>query len=304
MNFSIRAIILPLSILSLLMPEQKLPNDVRWVRESKEYNKITQSIFANAIKGIEKTIYTSSFREIDYDLLLLSLKDGKNILDISEISCSKIECVGKFHDKKKLGFVVEIPSLSNSLINKLKRNKILYQFKNSLDKPTQDSSSPSNNYAIIVDIDETILDNSSYQVMLNKTGQKFNQESWSKWVQEENATLVPGAKNFLDIVRSMGIRVIFISNRMDSNLGPTINNLKKLKVLADDDIFLLRLNRADTKVVRRGEVYSQIDRMRDYPLFTVISYLGDAFGDFPQDSSLCSWGENCHVFPNPMYGKW
>ena len=91
---------------------------------------------------------------------------------------------------------------------------------------------------------------------------------------------------------------------MDSNLAPTINNLKKLKAFSDEDIFLLRLDKADTKVVRRGEVYSQASRMKDYPKFAVISYLGDAFGDFPKDSSLCIWGENCHVFPNPMYGKW
>jgi len=303
MNFLIKTIILTLGISSFLISDEKLPNDVRWVRESKEYDKITQSIFFNAIKGIEKVLYTSSFREIDYDSLLLSLKDGKNIFNISEISCSQVECVGKFHNKKKLGFLVKIPKLSNSLINKLKKNKILYQFKNNLSKPELDSH-PLDSYAIIVDIDETILDNSNYQVMLNETGEKFNQESWSKWVQEERATLVPGAKNFLDIVRSMNIRIIFISNRMDSNLAPTINNLKKLKAFSDEDIFLLRLDKADTKVVRRGEVYSQASRMKDYPKFAVISYLGDAFGDFPKDSSLCIWGENCHVFPNPMYGKW
>ena len=44
--------------------------------------------------------------------------------------------------------------------------------------------------------------------------------------------------------------------------------------------------------------------MSNYPKFDIISYLGDAYGDFPKDSDMCSWGYNCHVFPNPMYGKW
>ena len=44
--------------------------------------------------------------------------------------------------------------------------------------------------------------------------------------------------------------------------------------------------------------------MSSYPKFDIISYLGDAYGDFPKDSDICSWGYNCHIFPNPMYGKW
>ena len=140
--------------------------------------------------------------------------------------------------------------------------------------------------------------------MLYNKNEKYNPSSWSEWVNKEEAELVPGAKEFLDKVRSLGVNVIFISNRMDKNLNPTVKNLKKLKAFSKDDIFLLRLDKSDTKVIRRGEVYSQTGRMQEYPFFTVISYLGDAFGDFPKDDSECVWGENCHVFPNPMYGKW
>ena len=159
------------------------------------------------------------------------------------------------------------------------------------------------NYAVIIDIDETVLDNSNYQVMLNETGDSFSQESWSKWVQKEDANLVPGSKDFLDKVRDDGIRVIYISNRMHSNLQPTINNFKKLGIYSEDDIYLLRKDRADKKPIRRGEVFNGIERMEDYPVFNVIAFLGDAYGDFPEDSKY-KWGKHNFIFPNPMYGKW
>ncbi len=164
--------------------------------------------------------------------------------------------------------------------------------------------SSNSNYAIIVDIDETILDNSDYQVMLNRKGETFNQKSWSKWVNKEEAKLVPGAKKFIKNMRDLGVQIIFISNRMDSNLLPTINNFKKLKIFSKKDIYLLRLDKADKKTVRRREVFTQSGRMKDYPQFNVIAFLGDAYGDFPKNNDKYSWELNYHIFPNPMYGKW
>ena len=48
---------------------------------------------------------------------------------------------------------------------------------------------------IIMDLDETVLDNSKYQIELFKKSEKYNPESWNKWVEKEEADLVPGAKN-------------------------------------------------------------------------------------------------------------
>ena len=293
MKFLIKIIIL----ISSLSFADKLPNDVRWVRDSSEYIKICESTFSIAYKAIEK-VCQDSFEIIDYDTFLNSLKNDNN-KNISDIVCSKTECRGKYSVEGSANFKVKIPPLSNYLIQQIKRNKIHYKF-----REDQKKKSDSENYAIIVDLDETILDNSQYQVMLHNKKETYNPSSWSEWVNEEEAKLVPGAKEFLDKVRDLGVRVIFISNRMNENLNPTIKNLKNLKAFSKDDIFLLRLDKPDSKVVRRREVYSQTGRMQEHPSFTVISYLGDAFGDFPKDSNECIWGQNCHVFPNPMYGKW
>ena len=161
-----------------------------------------------------------------------------------------------------------------------------------------------NNPIIVMDLDETILDNSKYQVWLYEKGETYNPESWSEWVNKKEAKLVPGAKEFiLNYKKIKNSKIIFISNRMDKNLAATKKNMKDLEILFDDDIFLLRLDKADTKIVRRSEVLNGIGRMQEYGKQYVIAYFGDAMGDFPDDPSY-QWTLNKFIFPNPMYGKW
>ncbi|MBT3665888.1 MAG: hypothetical protein HN548_00280 [Opitutae bacterium] len=208
--------------------EQKLPNELRWVRQSKEYSHLCTHIFK---KGIE------SIRE-------------------------------------KVGL--------------LKAAK---------------SKEKNNRFAVVVDLDETILDNSLYQVERWKAGLGFTQDSWSLWVKRKEAGLVPGAKGFLDAVRKMGIRVVFLSNRMNENLEPTRGNLRTLGVLHSQDLFLLRQNKLDTKEKRRKEVLDGTGRMNQVGDLDVIGYVGDQMGDFPGNLSD-GIGREFFLLPNPMYGKW
>ena len=160
----------------------------------------------------------------------------------------------------------------------------------------------SGNLAVVVDLDETVLDNSPYQVERWKSGLNFTQDSWSDWVNRKSAGLVPGAKMFLASVRKNGVRIIFLSNRMEINLEPTKRNLQALGVLTPKDLFLLRRNKADTKEIRRKEVLNGIGRMKQVGPLQVIGYVGDQMGDFPNDRS--EQNEGCFLLPNPMYGKW
>lgn len=285
-------------LINLPLCNLKLPNDLRWVKNSKEYTIICESIFELAYKNILEKIESPSYNIIDYDIFLSNLKKS-NEMNISTLTCSTKECYGTYINRPLSRFKVIIPKLSNSFLYQVKKNNIDYTFMENLEV-----FKTINNFAIVVDLDETILDNSDYQVMLNDLKQKYNPESWSNWVNEEKAETVPGAKKFLDNVRNLDITIIFLSNRMDKNLLPTKRNMDRLELLSENDIFLLRLDKSDTKVVRRQEIFSSSNRMSNYPKFDIISYLGDAYGDFPKDSDMCSWGYNCHVFPNPMYGKW
>ena len=160
------------------------------------------------------------------------------------------------------------------------------------------------NPVIIMDIDETVLDNSKYQIELFLNQTSYNPTTWNKWVNNEESTLVPGAKDFIlwykNIPKS---RIIYISNRDHSTLQATINNMKNLGIFFEDDIFILRKNQADTKVIRRQEVFDGSGRMKKHGPQKIIAYFGDAMGDFPLDESY-QLSKNKFLFPNPMYGKW
>ena len=159
------------------------------------------------------------------------------------------------------------------------------------------------NLAIVMDLDETVLDNSKYQVERSELNLGFTQESWSAWVKRKEAELIPGAKEFISKARSFPIRIIFISNRMNDNLKPTQENLLDLGVLSPSDVFLLRENKSDTKEKRRAEVLEGTGRMSKIGPLKVIAYFGDAMGDFPKQAEK-DFGETNFILPNPMYGKW
>ena len=90
---------------------------------------------------------------------------------------------------------------------------------------------------------------------------------------------------------------------MDNRVEETKNNLKKLGIYSDSDIYLLRIDKADKKTIRRSEIFNSTGRMNKYENFKVIQYLGDAIGDF-ENQNLDRFGLDNFIFPNPMYGKW
>ncbi len=177
-------------------------------------------------------------------------------------------------------------------------------YKNAWDNLSEVLKNANSQSAIIMDLDETILDNSDYQVGLTEKNESYKPESWFVWVNQEEAKLVPGAKAFIDSVRTTKTRLIFLSNRMAKNELPTINNMKQLSIYEEEDIFLLRIDKPDKKHIRRAEVIDGTGRIKDIGPLTVLAYFGDARHDFPNPDDYYSFGKNMFMFPNPMYGKW
>jgi len=70
-------------------------------------------------------------------------------------------------------------------------------------------------WAVIMDIDDTILDHSRFQKMLSETEQTFSSALWRGWVESKNAALVPGAKEFMETVNKLGGKIVLISNIKD-----------------------------------------------------------------------------------------
>src|SRR5260370_41868370 len=89
--------------------------------------------------------------------------------------------------------------------------------------------------AVIVDIDETILDNSLNEGMQVRNHVNFNQKDWTDWVNRAEATAVPGSVEFLNYAAARGVAVFYITNPNDIQKQGTATNLKRLGFPKVDD---------------------------------------------------------------------
>ncbi len=85
--------------------------------------------------------------------------------------------------------------------------------------------------AVVVDLDETMINNSAYAAWQIKHGQGYSSKTWGKWEQAAKAKAIPGAIEFSKYIDSHGGTVFYVSNRSETNLKETIKNLKKLGLL-------------------------------------------------------------------------
>src|SRR5918912_2450033 len=95
--------------------------------------------------------------------------------------------------------------------------------------------------AVVVDIDETILDNSPQQARLVKERKEYNQADWALWVSQAQAQPLAGAVEFLRYADARGVRVFYISNRREEERAGTVANLRKFGFPGvSDETLLLR----------------------------------------------------------------
>src|ERR1043166_6678915 len=117
--------------------------------------------------------------------------------------------------------------------------------------------------AIIVDVDETILDNSRYQGMLIKKGVNYP-EGWTDWCNRAEATPIPGAVDFLKYAHARGVRVFYVTNRKIAEKDGTARNLKSLGFPeVNDQTLLVRTDtQSDSKEPRRQSIASRYHVVR------------------------------------------
>ena len=167
--------------------------------------------------------------------------------------------------------------------------------------------------AIILDIDETVLDNSEHQVRSIKNGTNYP-IGWKEWVSEESAGALPGVKEFLSYANTKGIKIFYVTNRTHDLEEYTRNNIKSLGLPFDNDMDVLLMKNekgwGSDKTSRRDLIRKD---------FRVIQIFGDQLDDFiPLTESAKSmnerkilidkyadmWGEKWYMLINPMYGEW
>jgi len=162
--------------------------------------------------------------------------------------------------------------------------------------------------AIVIDLDETVLNNLPYNEMLIDSTEIFTQESWSKWVNKKIATKVPGSLEFINYAKSKNVKIVYLSNRRVENYDPTKENLVNLGYPFDEDTLMLLREETSDKTARRNT-------LNDYE---IIMLLGDNLADFNSvfykksnneriqsvDSLSKMFGDKFIVFPNLIYGDW
>ena len=167
--------------------------------------------------------------------------------------------------------------------------------------------------AVVLDIDETVLDNSPSQAREVHRGSAFEPTAWSQWVSESAATAIPGAPEFCRYAVSRKVAVFLVSNRDAAMETATRLNLTKLGFPNTDtpDSVLLRGEKPEwtsDKGTRRARIAST---------HRVLLLIGDDLGDFLSgirttvekrrvltEPHAGKWGRQWIVIPNPSYGSW
>ena len=92
--------------------------------------------------------------------------------------------------------------------------------------------------AVIMDLDETVLDNAEYSFFLLRNGLRHHESHWNSWNREntEQIGLVPGAKRFIKAVENEGVRIVFVSNRSTTLRNTTRKILLRLDVATEADL--------------------------------------------------------------------
>ncbi|MDR2798897.1 MAG: 5'-nucleotidase, lipoprotein e(P4) family [Treponema sp.] len=162
--------------------------------------------------------------------------------------------------------------------------------------------------AVVLDIDETLLDNSKYAAWMVTTGNPWGSDTWEAWCNAREADAIPGSLDFARSLREQGIELFYVSNRPGSTAESTIENLQHLGFpLADPDHVFLQEHTSDKN--------PRLERIRSLG-YDIVLLAGDSLEDF--DSTTRKWtnqerrewagagreslGAYRIVLPNAVYG--
>ena len=165
--------------------------------------------------------------------------------------------------------------------------------------------------AIVLDADETVIDNTKLmgESIANGNG-RFDAPWWRQAVHQGKSQAMPGAVEFLNEVHKQGVEIFYVSNRYAPvNLDVTIQNFKELGFPSVDKDHVLLFEKDSDKQPRFDAIAKK---------YAVVLYMGDNAGDFPigtkgktlvernaiVDSHKDDFGTTFVVFPNPAYGSW
>ncbi|MCC6289682.1 MAG: 5'-nucleotidase, lipoprotein e(P4) family [Chitinophagaceae bacterium] len=163
--------------------------------------------------------------------------------------------------------------------------------------------------AVVTDIDETILDNSPYQVHSSLKNEEYSDSSWMVWTKRVECDTVPGGLSFFQYAKSKGVNVFYITNRLEAEREQTLKELQRWNFPDATNDHLILKTAGSGKGPRRDQVAAN---------YKIVMLFGDNLSDFsavfdkkPQDerdnqtkNNAAMFGATFIVLPNAMYGDW
>ena len=155
--------------------------------------------------------------------------------------------------------------------------------------------------AVVLDLDETVLDNSPFAAWLERQGRVYDgpaEGDWARWVARGEARALPGAAEFLATARERGVEILFVSNRREGDRESTLRNLADLGLAAPSPS--LRLAPPPPGDPDKAPRLAEVAAAR-----RVLLLVGDSAADFPAAAADDPrWGREWILLPNPVYGGW
>ncbi len=162
--------------------------------------------------------------------------------------------------------------------------------------------------AVVLDVDETVLDNSPHNGRLSKLGLS-HPAGWKEWVDKAEAKPVPGVKSFLKFADENNIAIFYVTNRHERYKKATINNLKKMGFPQVSSGTVLCRVKESTKKPRRDAI-----RLNHQIVLLIGDNLGDLHEAFETrdpagrdkmvENLYQQFGKRFILLPNPLYGSW
>ena len=167
--------------------------------------------------------------------------------------------------------------------------------------------------AVVLDVDDTVLNTSQYQAWNVTAGTSFSPQTWTPYVNSKIDFAIPGAVEFTQYAASKGAKVFYVTNRTKEEEPATAERLKELGFAMGDNVDTLLTAKeqedwGSAKSTRRAFI------AKDYRLLLLI---GDNLGDFTDaykgsiaerqkvfEDNKAHWGKDWIALPNPTYGSW
>jgi acid phosphatase len=168
-------------------------------------------------------------------------------------------------------------------------------------------------WIVMLDADETVLDNSLFERERNLCGSEFKDAQWESWVRADMARAVPGAAKFTQVVHRMGGLIAIVTNRKAADDQVTQHTLRAAGILFDFEVGMAetsdktaRWRRAEEELARKFGGRPRIalwlgDQVTD---FAITDRKGEILRAMSQKDQGDGIGADRFILPNPMYGNW